>query len=198
MTPEQNLLHRYLMVYWQKLIDGFRLELEKAYPMSRGTTAATIGTLNEQPIEITSSGFRVLVSMPSYYQYLDEGVNGRKSAYSTRFAYTDKMPPIIAIRKFMYDRNITSPKPKKKPIKKPKSERIQRKTTATNTRSGKRRDEDSILNGIAFAIAKSIYNNGLKPSHFYSNVINDPQLLDFENRLLNQFSAYVVSVVRVE
>jgi hypothetical protein len=38
----------------------------------------------------------------------------------------------------------------------------------------------------------------LEASNFYSNVINDKQLLDFEAKLLEQFSGYVVSIVRVD
>ena len=180
MTREQQILFNSLLGYWQSTINKFRLELEKAYPMSSGGTAAAIGEENANPITITANGFKVEISMPSYYEYLDEGVSGAKyNKGISRFKYTDKMPPIKAIRKFMLNRGINAPK-------------------KSNTKSGKRRDAEAIRNGIAFAIAKSIFNKGLKPSRFYTNVINDQQQIDFEKRLLEQFDGYVLSVVKIK
>jgi hypothetical protein len=47
MTKEQELLFDYLLVYWQKLIDGFRLELKKPilYPQGLRLQLLTKATL---------------------------------------------------------------------------------------------------------------------------------------------------------
>ena len=189
MTKEQELLFKYLLVYWQKLIDGFRLELERAYPLSSGLTAATIDEGNATPITITSNGYKVTIVMPSYYEYLDEGVSGAK--YNTgrsRFKYTNKMPPISVIRKFMLNRGINS------------WDEIKSKNpgrTYKNTRSGKKQSAEEIRNSIAFVIAKSIYNKGTEGSNFYTNVINDKSILAFEEKLKARFANYVIDVVKV-
>lgn len=200
MTREQQILFNSLLGYWQSTINKFRLELEKAYPMSSGGTAAAIGEENANPITITANGFKVEISMPPYYEYLDEGVSGAKhNTNISRFKYTDKMPPIKAIRKFMLNRGITKLKPKKKkPKEAEKAGRLKRKNRPKNTRSGQKRDADYIRNAIAFLIAKSIFNKGLKPSRFYTNVINDQQQIDFEKKLLEQFDGYVLSVVKIK
>ena len=200
MTREQQILFNSLLGYWQSTINKFRLELEKAYPLSSGGTAAAIGEENANPITITANGFKVEISMPSYYEFLDEGVSGAKyNKGISRFKYTDKMPPLSAMLTFMDNRGITKLKPKKKkPKEAEKAGRLKRKNRPKNTKSGQKRDADSIRNAIAFAIAKSIFNKGLKPSRFYTNVINDQQQIDFEKQLLEQFDGYVLSVVRIK
>tara|TARA_R110001632_G_scaffold218014_1_gene346952 strand:- start:1211 stop:1810 length:600 start_codon:yes stop_codon:yes gene_type:complete len=199
MTKEQEQLFDYLLEYWNTVVSSFRTELERAYPMSSGGTADAIGAGNQNPITITANGFMVEISMPSYYQFLDEGVSGAKyNKGISRFKYTDKMPPLSAMLTFMDNRGITKLKPsKKKPKGAKKSSRLKRNNRPKNTRSGQKRDADSIRNAIAFAIAKSIFNKGLKPSHFYSNVINDNKILDFESKLLSEFDQYILSVVKV-
>ena len=105
MNAIESRLFNSLLKYWQTIINGMVNELEDAYPLSSGATASQIGTLNDKPITITSQGFKVTISMPDYYQFLDEGVKGAKSTYSksssSPFAYTDKMPPVDAILKFV-------------------------------------------------------------------------------------------------
>jgi len=198
------------MVYWQTVVNELREKLEDAYPMSSGATAAEIGTMNERPIQITSRGFKVSISMPEYYEFLDEGVKGKKSTYSkssgSPFAYTDKMPPIDAIRKFMLNRGISKVQeildkeqlPRKKRKLSKKSASAKRKSIKSNTRAGRKEDNEAVLNSIAFAIAKSIFNKGLEATNFYSDVINDTELIKFEARLLTEFSEFITEIVRVE
>lgn len=202
MNAIESRLFNSLLKYWQTIINGMRDELEIAYPMSSGATASQIGTLNDKPITITSQGFQVTISMPDYYEFLDEGVKGAKSTYSkssgSPFAYTDKMPPIDAMLKFMKNRGISKLRPRAKVKSAKKSGRLKRDSQRKNTRAARSADLESRLRSIAFAIAKSIFNKGLEATNFYSNVINDPQLRKFEARLLDEFSDYVVDIVRVE
>ena len=171
--------------YWQKIVDELVQSLYDVGRVSSGQTAQSIGALNTKPLTITASGFKVQIAMPSYYQFIDEGVSGaQKNTGISRFSYKSPFswknaPPISAIRKFMVNRGITEPRSK-------------------NTRSGKRRDAEQIRNSIAFAIAYSIWKNGLDKTDFYSSVINDQELLDFEAKLLDQYRKYIIDIIKVD
>ena len=175
----QNSLYTNLDKYWQKVVDDLVQSLKDVGRYASGNTAQAIGDGNTQPVTITASGFKITIAMPNYYEYLDEGVSGAKNNTGiSRFKYTNKMPPIKAIRKFMLNRGINAPR-------------------TSNTKSGKRQDAEKIRNGIAFAIARSIFNNGTKRTDFYSNVINDKKLIAFEQMLLAQYSNYVIELIKI-
>ncbi len=185
MRKIQDKLFDSLLDYWQKVVDELEKNLYIANKVASGKTVQSIGELNQQPVTITASGFKVQISMPSYYQFIDEGVSGAKYNTSiSRFKYTNKMPPISAIRKFMLNRGIS----KFSDIK------SKRGYSGTNTKSGKRRDAEDIRKSIAFVIARSIYNYGLEKTDFYSKAINDQTILDLEAELLDEFRKYVLNV----
>jgi len=166
--------------YWQQIVDDLVKSLYDVGRVASGATAQSIADGNTNPITITSNGFRIQIAMPDYYQYIDEGVSGAKNNTGiSRFKYTSKMPPISAIRKFMLNRGIDPAK-------------------ESNTTSGKRRDAEAIRNSIAFAISYSIWSKGLAKTNFYSDVINDQKLLDFESKLLDQYRKYIIDIIKVE
>ena len=168
-----------LLEYWQKIVDDLVQSLYDVGRVASGATAQSIGSLNDNLVSITTQGFQVTISMPPYYEFIDEGVSGAKrNTGISRFKYKDKKPPISAIRKFMLNRGI-NPTPK-------------------NTRAGKQRDAEAVRNGVAYAIAHKIWRDGLEPTNFYSKVINDPQLQEFERRLLEQYSDFILDVIRIE
>ena len=189
MTEQQSKLYNSLTDYWQTIVDDLVQSLIDVGRYASGNTAQSIGAMNTKPITLTSTGFKVQISMPDYYQYIDEGVSGAKNNTGiSRFKYTDKMPPISAIRNFMRNRAINKFSDiKSKRGYKPK-----------NTTSGKRRDEEEIRNSIAFVIARSIYENGTEKTNFYTNVINDQKILDFEKRLLDQYAAYIIGIIKID
>ena len=163
--------------HWQGVVNDLVKNLTEAYSGSSGLTRQSIGSLNKKPVEVTTRGFKISISMPDHYQFLDEGVSGAKyNKNISRFKYTDKLPPIKDIRRFMLNRGITEP-------------------LKANTRSGRKRDTESQLNSIAFAIARSIYEKGTKASHFYSDVINDKEILAFGQKVAAQYKDYILSVV---
>lgn len=179
MSNKQEQLYKGLTVYWQKTVDELVKSLYDVGRVASGKTAQNIGAFNKTPVQITSNGYKITISMPDYYDFMDKGVNGLKSVYTTKYAYTDKMPPIKAIRRFMLNRGINAPR-------------------GSNTKSGKRRDAESIRNGIAFAIARSLYENGQKPTKFYSKVINDKKLKDFERRLTDLYKANIIDSIKIK
>ena len=177
-----------LASYWQKIVSDLVSQLEKAYPFSEGSTARAIGEDNANLIQITSQGYLITITMPDYYQFLDEGVSGAKrNTGISRFKYTNKMPPISAIRRFMLNRGINT-------FEDIKSKRGYR---PKNTRAGKNRDAEEIRKSIAFVIARSIFENGLEPTNFYSSVINDNEIIEFEKKILVQYRKYILSMIDI-
>ena len=200
MNKAQSELFDSLLDYWQKVVNELTDNLEEQYKMSSGLTAESIGELNSQPVELTSQGFKVTISMPPYYQFMDEGVSGAKfNKNISRFKYKDKgkgkggrgqkgIPNIGAIIDFMDNRGIKSfdditPK---------------RAFNARNTKSGKKRDAQEIRRNVAFAIAYNIWKYGQEPTNFYSNVINDEQIVKLERKLLAQYQQYVIDIIRID
>ena len=179
MTPQEDKLFDSLLVYWQLVVDELVKNLYIANKVRSGETVQNIGKFNENPISMTSSGFRVQINMPSHYQFLDEGVSGAKyNKGISRFKYTTKMPPVSKIRAWM--------------------DLVPTRWVPKNTTSGKKRDQESIMRGIAFAIARNIFNKGLERTDFYSKAINDQKILDFEKQLMEQYGSYVLSVVKLD
>lgn len=179
-----------LASYWQKIVSDLVSQLEKAYPFSEGSTARAIGEDNANLIQITSQGYLVTITMPDYYQFLDEGVSGAKrNTGISRFKYKDKgkgrggkgqkgVPNLNAIKRFMDNRGIRS-------------------STGKNTKSGRKRDDEKTRLSLAYAIAYKIWERGLEPTNFYSSVINDNEIIEFEKKILAQYRKYILAMVDI-
>jgi hypothetical protein len=178
----QKELYSNLDKYWQGIVDDLIQSLKDVDRYSSGVTAQSIGEFNTKPVSIEGGGFKVVLNMPDYYEYLDEGVSGAiNNKNRSQFKYTNKRPPIKAIRKFMRNRGII-----------PKNFR---QAKNSKTKSGKRKSADDLLNSLAFAISYGIYKNGTKKTNFYSNVINDQRLLDFEVNVVDFYSDYIIKIL---
>lgn len=166
--------------YWQQVVDELVQSLKDVGRYASGVTAQSIGENNVNPVAITSNGFKIVLGMPEYFEFIDEGVSGAKNNTNrSRFKYTDKMPPIKAIRRFMINRGIV-----------PKN--FTNIKNRSGTKAQKAQSIEQALNGLAFAIARKIYENGVEKTNFYSNVVNDTKLLDFETRLLDFYSKFII------
>ena len=86
------------------------------------------------------------IEMELYGEFLDKGVNGIRSAYTTPYSYKDKMPPPSKLDKWIVKRNI-APRDKKGRF-------ISRKS-------------------VQFLIARGIFKNGIKPSLFFTDAYNE-------------------------
>lgn len=176
-------LYNQLDIYWQKVVDDLIQSLKDVDRYKSGNTAQSIGEFNTKMVTVNSSGFQIILAMPDYYEYMDEGVSGAKNNTNrSRFKYTNKMPPIRAIRQFMINNRIV-----------PKNYSELKK--GTGTKSQKRQNIEDALNGLAFAIARKIYENGIKTTNFYSNVVNDKLISDFEQKLLGFYTNQIVEII---
>lgn len=89
----------------------------------------------------SKNSIQVSISAEDYASFQDLGVSGKKKKYNTPYSYKDKMPPAKAFDKWIVRKGIA-----------PRNEQGQFQTRK----------------GIAFAIARSVFINGIKPSRFLS------------------------------
>lgn len=92
-------------------------------------------------VKAMPNSLRLYFDMEEYGFYQDKGVSGTKIKYDTPFSYTNKMPPPKAFDKWIVKKGIA---PRKKDGK-------------FTTRKG-----------LKFAIARSIFEKGIKPSLFFT------------------------------
>ena len=90
--------------------------------------------------------------MEDYMEFQDKGVSGKKRKFNTPFSYKDKKPPIIAFNGWSIRRGLA-----------PRDER------------GRFLPRKAVL----FALSNHIFNQGIKPTRFFSNAIDlhQPKLI---------------------
>ena len=91
-------------------------------------------------VEKTSNGYSLAFNMADYGKFQDKGVSGTEKKYNTPYKYTNKMPPPSKLDKWIVRKGIA---PRNK---------------------GKFQSRKS----LQFAIARSIYKKGIKPSMFFT------------------------------
>tara|TARA_R110002126_G_scaffold65900_2_gene167808 strand:- start:994 stop:1497 length:504 start_codon:yes stop_codon:yes gene_type:complete len=92
-------------------------------------------------VKVSKNSFELSFLMEEYGMYQDKGVSGVKKKYNTKFAYTNKMPPPAKLDKWIVKKGI-----------------------APRDKDGKFISRKS----LQFMIARSIFNNGIKPSLFFT------------------------------
>jgi hypothetical protein len=92
-------------------------------------------------VKVSKNSFELSFLMEEYGIFQDKGVSGVKKKYNTKFAYTTKMPPPAKLDKWIVKKGI-----------------------APRDKDGKFISRKS----LQFMIARSIFNNGIKPSLFFT------------------------------
>ncbi len=135
------------------LADKFlRDELNKfaKYVIQQSRSSLTKGKKNASKELYNSLGYDISQSsgttsmsfnMADYGKFQDRGVSGTEKKYNTPYSYKSKMPPVKAFDKW-----------------------VVRKGLAPRGKGGKFASRE----GIKFAIAKSIYKKGIRPSMFFT------------------------------
>jgi len=93
-------------------------------------------------LNVSPNSFSMSFIMEDYGIFQDKGVSGIKKKYNTPFSYKDKMPPPSKMDKWIVRKGL-------KGIRGKDGKFISRKS-------------------LQFMIARSIYNNGIKPSLFFT------------------------------
>ena len=95
----------------------------------------------DSEVKVSKNSFELSFLMEDYGLFQDKGVSGVKKKYNTPYSYTSKMPPPSKMDKWIVKKGI-----------------------APRDKSGKFISRKS----LQFMIARSIYNNGIKPSLFFT------------------------------
>lgn len=93
-------------------------------------------------LNVSPNSFSMSFLMEDYGIFQDKGVSGIKKKYNTPFSYKDKMPPPSKMDKWIVRKGL-------KGVRGKDGKFISRKS-------------------LQFMIARSIYNNGIKPSLFFT------------------------------
>ncbi len=96
----------------------------------------------EYKVKESKNSFQLEFLMEDYGIFQDKGVSGVKKKYNTPYSYKDKMPPVKSLDKWIVKRNL-------KGVRGKDGKFISRKS-------------------LQYMIARSIYNNGIKPSMFFT------------------------------
>ncbi len=107
----------------------------------KNSTRALYDSLDYE-YNVSKNSFSASITALDYGEFQDKGVSGKKKKYNTPYSYKDKMPPASAFDKWIVRKGIA-----------PRNEQGQFQTRK----------------GIAFAIARSVFINGIKPSRFLSD-----------------------------
>jgi len=105
------------------------------------TTGDLYNSIKGSEVKVTDKSIQFNIEMEDYGTFVDKGVNGKKSAFTTPYSYKDKMPPPSKLDKWIVKKGIA-----------PRDEK------------GKFIDRKS----LQFLIARSIFNNGFKPTLFFT------------------------------
>ena len=111
--------------------------------LSKGKKNVSKELYNSLGYEISQSGSTMSLGfdMVDYGKFQDRGVSGTEKKYNTPYKYTNKMPPAKAFDKWTV-----------------------RKGIAPRGKGGKFENRK----GLNYAIAKSIYKKGIRPSMFFT------------------------------
>jgi hypothetical protein len=98
-------------------------------------------------LKVMPSSFSMAFLMENYGEYQDKGVSGTEVKYNTPYKYTNKMPPPSAFSQWV----------------------VRKGLKGTRDASGRFVSRK----GLQFAIAKSIFKKGIKPSLFFTKPFED-------------------------
>ena len=109
-------------------------------------TFKTLYNSLDSEIKVSKNSFQLSFLMEDYGVFQDKGVSGVKKKYDTPYKYTTKMPPTKSLDKWIVKKGLNG-------IRDKQGRFISRKS-------------------LKFMIARSIYNNGIKPSLFFTKPFN--------------------------
>jgi hypothetical protein len=147
-------LKKALEVFRDAVVQQSKLNLKGPNKISSGNL---YNSIKGSAVKVSDNSIEFNIEMEDYGTFIDKGVNGKKSVYTTPYSYKDKMPPPSKLDKWIVKKGI-----------------------APRDENGKFIDRKS----LQFLIARSIFNNGIKPSLFFTKPFEE-QYKKLEGQLDN-------------
>lgn len=130
------------------------------------TGSITTGALSESldfTLETNANGYTINFTALDYYKFVDKGVRGATTSRKNNtspYKYTDKMPPLAHIEKWIIKNRLTATA---RDVN--RYGRTGRERKAIDPTKGRRT--------LAFLIARSIQRDGLYETGFFTDALND-------------------------
>jgi hypothetical protein len=137
--PRQELVEAVLNKFATRVIQQAKQNLTK----KKKNSSKELYNSLDYTLSVGPSSFSLTFEMEDYGEFQDRGVSGVKRKYNTPYKYTNKMPPPKAFAQWVIKKGLQG-------IRDKKGRFIPRKS-------------------LQYLIARSVYNNGIKPSYFFSN-----------------------------
>lgn len=134
---DQKNTYDYLLKFRDLVIQQAKDNLAQQGKNSSGKLSESINI----DVQVMENSIGIYVDMEDYGKFVDQGVNGKFSAYATPYSFKSKIPPPSKLDKWIVRRGIAP------------------------------RDENGKLlprKSLQFAIARSIFKYGIKPSLFFT------------------------------
>jgi len=139
------------------------------------TNSISTGDLNKSlDFELikNKNGYLINFKALEYFKFVDKGVRGSGESRKNRtspYSFKNKMPPMSHIKKWIVDNGLVA-----KAMDVRKYGKTRRETKAINS--------ETKVNTLAFLIARSIKNNGLTATNFWSDAF-EKTFADFGQRM---------------
>jgi hypothetical protein len=140
-----------------------------------------------QSISLTIGENKVSISMEDYWKYIDKGVQGngkgkkRLKGIGSPYKFTDKMPPMEALKKYIMNKGIS----------------IQGYSDKKRSlRAEIRKTPNNPLDTAAFLMARSIQQHGIETSNFYTDVVNSKAFTQLVRRAEKVLGQQVIFEIR--
>lgn len=128
----------FLNAFAKKVVDEAKANLKSQKKNVSGRLSDSL----DYDLSLDGLKFILTFLMEDYGEFQDRGVSGRKRKYDTPYSYKDKMPPPKSLDQWVVRKGI-------KGVRDAKGRFIKRKS-------------------LRYLIARSIMNNGIKPSLFFT------------------------------
>ena len=156
----------------QQTIDELRQSLTDVDRVALGTLQSSIRVEVEHNDSIVS----FIIYMDDYWKFVDKGVSGTKKKFDTPFSFKKKNINQRAALDFIAARGLYEWKDKTGKVVFTTRKKVRnRKTKAFRPKSDNYKT-------LGFLVGRSISNWGVKPTNFYSDVINEAWMNNFKER----------------
>lgn len=134
----QSEVQKELELFKKRVIQQAKSNLTK---MGKNSTGALHKGLKGDVTVFKTGNFALEFDLGKYGEFQDKGVSGKKKKYNTLFSYKSKMPPSKVFEQWVKNKGIKG---------------RDKKGRFITTKS------------LTFLIARGIFNNGIKPSLFFT------------------------------